>query len=152
MAQPTARPPHGYRFAGEWRLPADPDAVFHVLADTDGYPQWWPNVQRADDTAEQHFRRALVTGDVTVSLSRSVMDAERRILVLRLTGQICGTERWEVLSVRGGARARHYEHFAVAGEAGAHGGILLRLVVHAIHDRVMRQGERALADYLERAS
>ena len=40
-----------FQFAQDWQLPGPPDAVFALLADPDGYPQWWPQVRQLSQGA-----------------------------------------------------------------------------------------------------
>jgi hypothetical protein len=146
---------HDYRFAGEWRIHADAQDVLRALADISSYPQWWRGitVTHCTDADDDEVRwHGTLTSGLTVTVSRSVLDPVRRILVVRMTGRFHGTERWEIFPVVGGSRARHYEHFAIDAGPHTHSGLLARPVVHAIHDRLMRDGERGLVHYLERAA
>lgn len=141
----------GYRFDGEWRIAADAGRVFAALVEVDAYPDWWPGVTRAlrlDDTSGVITVRGLLPIDVAFTATQRCVDPERRVLIAGFSGDLEGVGRWDVAQVRGGTRARYREHVALGRQLRWRAGPLAGPVVKASHARLMRAGERGLADYL----
>jgi hypothetical protein len=139
------------RFAGEWCIPADADRVYAALANVDSYPKWWPGfaaVERFDGRSGAIKLHTLLPVDLIFTATQRTADIGRRVLVARFSGSVEGVGRWEINPVRGGARARYYEHIAVRIPLARRAGVFARPVIHAGHAHLMRVGERGLTRYL----
>lgn len=88
-----------YRFRTRWWLPADPSAVFAMLADLVDYPRWWPDVRSVrwldGDTAEVRARSSLPF-TLVMLLHRIEEDERRGVLAVGLRGDLRGSLRVEV--------------------------------------------------------
>ncbi|WP_405981567.1 SRPBCC family protein [Streptomyces sp. NBC_00158] len=143
-----------YRFRSVWDLDAPPALVYALLADAARYPDWWPQVRRAERIDERSgtalIRSALPYG-IRVTLTDLLRDPARGVLEAAIGGDIEGWARWTVrpLGAPGAGRTRAvYEQevevraallrrFALAGRP------LFRLN-HALMMRAGRRGLRAL--------
>jgi hypothetical protein len=140
-----------YVFRSEWRLPADPDAVYAVLADVDNYPAWWPQVRstkRFDDTSGQLTCRSLLPYDLTFVMHRELEDPQAHILRARMDGDLSGTSQWTVNADAGGSVAVFDEDVSVGSGLLRAAGRLFRPVLRFNHDLMMRAGEKGLREHL----
>ncbi|MEU3727320.1 SRPBCC family protein [Streptomyces sp. NPDC031705] len=147
-----------YRFRSVWDLDAPPALVYTLLADPGRYPDWWPQVRRAErldaDTGAVVIRSVLPYG-LHVTLTELLRDPAHGVLEAALRGDVEGWARWTVRP--GGAagavrtravyeqevevRAALLRRFALAGRP------LFRLN----HALMMRAGRRALRARLSAA-
>jgi carbon monoxide dehydrogenase subunit G len=143
-----------FRFAGEWRIPADADRVYSALAEVEEYPVWWPGVaaaRRIDEVSGEIHIHKLLPVELVFVATQFTADPDRRLLVARFTGDLDGTGRWDITPVRGGTRARYSEHIGIRIALARAIGPLARPVVHAGHERLMHLGERGLVRHLAQA-
>lgn len=93
-----------FHFVSDWSAAAPPAAVWEVLADVDGWPQWWPGIESArtqDREAAAAPRRAIVVVlsplgyrlRFTLELTRS--EAPHRA-AFTVTGDLRGRGFWAV--------------------------------------------------------
>jgi uncharacterized protein YndB with AHSA1/START domain len=98
-----------FRFRSAWHLDAEPDTVYRVLEQPDGYPEWWPQVREVRQTGETtgvlRFRSVLPY-DLVVTARSTRQDPVRRVLEVALTGDLEGWVRWTVLAGDRPARTR----------------------------------------------
>ncbi len=100
-ADAPGRTPHRYRFGSEWRMTGRSGWAFGILADIGSYPRWWPQIRRVemlDDTSSDVTIRSLLPYALAVRLRRTVLDAERGILEVAMTGDLAGSSRWQISS------------------------------------------------------
>lgn len=141
-----------YRFRSDWRLDAEPGAVYRVLERPDRYSQWWPQVrevrQTGDDSGVLRFRSALPY-DLVVTARSTRHDAQARVLEVAMTGDLEGWVRWTIDAGGGGYGTRLlFEQEVVVNKA------LMRwlavpcrpffLINHTLMMRSGRRGLRAL--------
>ncbi len=140
-----------YRFTGEWRVKASPDAVFAALVDADAYPGWWPGVstRRLDEQSGEIRLRSLLPLEVVFVATQEVMDEADGKLVARFSGDLAGTGRWQISGADHHTVARYDEEFEVRVALARAVGLLGRPVIRANHERMMRAGERGLRKHLE---
>lgn len=149
---------HDYRFRSTWLVPGGPEEVFRALRDVEDYPNWWPQVVRAercdDDTtpgaaeAYDMVVRSLLPYDLAFRSATTRDDPAAGVLEARLTGDLDGFSRWTV-------RASGDEAVLVfEEEVHARKALLRRLALVARpafvanHALMMRAGRRGLRAYL----
>ena len=142
---------HLYRFDCRWRLDVEPGQVYSVLADVPAYPSWWPQVlsgrEIEDGVGEVRVRSALPY-ELTLLLRRETEDPDRRVLRARIDGDLVGWSEWEVGSADAGSLV-HFREEVRLGRAGlARLPALVRPILTANHDYMMRSGERGLRRHL----
>ncbi|MFD0359444.1 SRPBCC family protein [Streptomyces sp. NPDC127110] len=143
-----------YRFRSVWDLDAPPALVYSLLADPARYPDWWPQVRRAeriDGRTGTALIRSVLPYGIRVTVTELLDDPTRGVLEAALDGDIEGWARWTVRP-RGAAgagrtravyeqevevRAAPLRRFALAGRP------LFRLN-HALMMRAGQRGLRAL--------
>ncbi|MFN2518533.1 MAG: SRPBCC family protein [Jatrophihabitantaceae bacterium] len=144
-------PADRYQFRSEWRIEAEPDAVYATLADVATYPSWWPQVHAArqlDGVSGELRCRSLLPYDLVFVIRREVEDPERRILRATLDGDLAGSSQWEVTADRSGALAVFVEDVVVRKALIRLAGAMGRPALRFNHDRMMRAGERGLRRHL----
>jgi hypothetical protein len=140
-----------YVFRTEWRIDAAPDAVYAALADVAGYPAWWHEVRETVELGPESGRircRSLLPYDLTMVLTRELVDADARVLRARLEGDLNGTSQWHVTPNGHGSVAVFDEDVRVGKAMVRAAGRLARPVLTFNHDRMMRSGERGLRRHL----
>jgi hypothetical protein len=100
-----------FEFFDEWRLAAEPHAVWQVVRDVDGWPEWWTSVRsvipvigRTGPTWEFRFRTRLPYDMVfAAELLRDdvLMKADARV-----TGRVDGSGLCTATAIDGGALVR----------------------------------------------
>jgi ribosome-associated toxin RatA of RatAB toxin-antitoxin module len=143
-----------YVFRSQWHLTAPPDAVYDVLRDVAGYPDWWPQVRSArliDDGAGELCCRSLLPYDLTFTISRDIEDVAARVLQARLAGDLDGTSRWTITADGSGCVATFDEDIEVHKGLVRRSGLIARPLLRFNHDLMMREGERGLRRHLQRA-
>ncbi|MFH8789200.1 SRPBCC family protein [Streptomyces roseoverticillatus] len=139
---------HEIRFAGRWRVPLPPDAVYARLADLEHYPGWWPafrSVRRTGDRECEVVIRSALPYELKVRMRPLVEDPAARILSAALEGDIAGTVRWQVSN--DGSRscaASFHEHVTVEAAELRRWMPLARPFFHLNHALAMRTGHRGL--------
>jgi hypothetical protein len=146
----TPASPWHFDLVSHWRLRARPEDVWAVLTQPECWPQWWPQVQAAQDLGEQRRRmvwqaplgyRLVVELEVTESLAPQRLRAQSRgdlqgegIWLLREHAPYTDvTYLWRVQLPAGWMRAL---------------APVLAPLYRWSHDRVMRAGGEGLARYL----
>lgn len=143
-----------YVFHSEWRLPADPDAVYAVLRDVQGYPAWWPqvrSVRQLDATRGELRCRSLLPYDLVFEIDREIEDPDARVLAARQCGDLEGTSRWTITAAAQGtvgAVAAFDEDVVVRKALVRRLGVIARPILRANHELMMRDGERGLRRHL----
>lgn len=141
----------GHVFRSQWRLPADPDRVYAVLADVEAYPSWWPQVRstrRLDATSGELVCRTVLPFDLTFAMHREIEDPAGRVLRARMSGDLDGTSQWTVTPAGRGSLAVFDERFDAAPGLLRVAGRLLRPALRLHHDHMMRSGEKGLRAFL----
>lgn len=96
-----SRAAHMYRFRSEWRLTGRAGWAFEVLADIGSYPGWWPQIRRVEmlDAMQADVTiRSFLPYTLAVRLRRTVLDPERGVLEVEMTGDLAGRSRWQISS------------------------------------------------------
>lgn len=137
-----------YRFEHAWTTPLEPDELFDVLADVEGYPRWWPQVRavvRVDEETAHVVARSLLPYSLHLVLQRAVEDRAAGVLEARLGGQLDGWSRWHLTPEGAGSTRLVYEQeVTVRGRLLAAGSRMARPLLEANHAWMMRGGRRGL--------
>jgi hypothetical protein len=140
-----------YRFHSEWALPVGRRRAFDVLADLGSYPVWWPQVrsvrQVADDRAEL-LCRSLLPYDLQFEAARTAQDEHEGLLAVDLTGDLEGYARWRVTGTTDTSRMSYDQEVVLRKPLPRLVSSLLRPVLRANHEWMMRNGERGLLGYV----
>lgn len=96
-----------YHFRTEWRFKAPVQRAWAVVLDIRSYPAWWKNfrrisIMRGDGKSVGSVISCEVRGSLPYSLTYAleVLEAvEYRHILLRSTGDLVGTGRWEFAQV-----------------------------------------------------
>jgi uncharacterized protein YndB with AHSA1/START domain len=142
-----------YRFRSTWRLDAAPARVYRVLEHPDDYPRWWRQVRevrQTDETSGVVRFRSLLPYDLTVTARSVRHDPGRRVLEVRMSGDLEGWVRWTVLPGAQGRGTRLlFEQDVIARKP------LMRLLAlpcrplfRANHALMMRSGRAGLRAHL----
>jgi hypothetical protein len=140
-----------YRFRSVWPVDCAPADAFDVLADLGSYPLWWPEVRRAVQVGEERAElrcRSVLPYDLVFEASHHTRDAERRVLVANLEGDLDGTVGWRVEADEPGSRLLYEQVVTVRKPLLRALGPLLRPALVANHELMMRHGRRGLRTYL----
>ncbi|MFI9114778.1 SRPBCC family protein [Streptomyces venezuelae] len=140
-----------YRFRSVWRLAAPPDAVYAVLARTEEYPRWWPQVREVvpvDDTTGTARFRSLLPYDILVTARVLRRDPEARVLEAGLGGDLEGWARWTLCPEGTGTRALYEQEVEVRARLLRLFAVPGRPVFRANHALMMRAGRRGIAAHL----
>jgi hypothetical protein len=143
---------HQYVFRSEWRVPAQPDAVYAALADVASYPHWWHQVRSArwiDDRSGELVCRSLLPYDLTFVIEREVEDPVDRILRGRLTGDLTGISQWTITPNGSGSVAVFDEDVSVGRGMLRAAGLIAKPALKFNHGLMMRSGEAGLRRFLE---
>jgi uncharacterized protein YndB with AHSA1/START domain len=146
---------HRYLFRSEWRIAADPDAVYATLADVESYPAWWRQVRSArwiDDRSGELTCRSLLPYDLTFVITRDREDPAERVLRATLAGDLNGTSQWTVRPDGPATLAVFDEDVAVGKRMLRAAGLVARPALTFNHGLMMRSGEAGLQRHLTRAS
>jgi quercetin dioxygenase-like cupin family protein/uncharacterized protein YndB with AHSA1/START domain len=108
-----AHPMRPYVFVDEWEVTAPPDAVFHAIADSRTYPEWWRPVYLEVDAggppevgaaARHHFKGRLPYHLHTRSVCTEI-DPPRRV-VAEVDGDLRGRGTWTLTPTPAGTHVR----------------------------------------------
>ena len=143
--------PHRYEFSSRWVVPSAPDETYAVLSRPDLYPQWWPEIRKADQAGDgiglMELRSALPF-TLRFSLTRVVEDPVARRLRADVDGDIRGYVQGTVTAGEDGSVVEFQQvvtlHHAVARRL----DVALRPLLQWNHERAMRGGSRGLARYM----
>ena len=137
-----------YRFRTTWALPADLDAVYAVLDDIAGYPDWWPEVRavrQVDELTAEAVCRSLLPYDLVMRLHQDVRDRARGVLCARLDGDLVGFSQWSLRhGAAGGTVVRYDQEVRVRKPLLRALAPLARPAFIANHTLMMRHAERGL--------
>lgn len=142
---------HTYRFRSTWRLVAAPNDVYQALRDVDDYPEWWPQVHRADrvdDATYDMVVRSLLPYDLSFRSIRSREDPSARILEATMSGDLDGFTRWTVTMDDSGSRLVFEEEVVARNALLRRLAVVARPAFVANHAAMMRAGRRGLRAYL----
>jgi hypothetical protein len=140
-----------YRFRSVWLVDCSPVDAFDVLADLGSYPLWWPEVREAVQVGEERAAlrcRSFLPYELVFEASHHTRDSENLVLVANLEGDLNGRVGWWVHRRGAGARVVYEQEVTVGKPLLRVFGPLLRPVLVANHQVMMRHGERGLATYL----
>jgi hypothetical protein len=150
--------PATYHFRTEWRFHAPVERVWAVVLDIERYPGWWKNFRkvklvRGDGRSIGSVIDCEVRGSLPYSLSYAleVVEAtEYRHLLLRSTGDLVGTGRWEFAQLTGDASsAVYYWDVATTNPILNLIAPLARGALARNHEQVMANGYAALRPHVE---
>ncbi|HVH64661.1 MAG TPA: SRPBCC family protein [Candidatus Acidoferrum sp.] len=147
-----------YHFRTEWRFQAPVQRTWDVVLDITSYPAWWKNFRRVNVTrGDGRSVGSVIWCDVRGSLPYSltyaleVLEAvEYRHILLRSTGDLVGTGRWEFAQVDPATSSAVY-HWDVATTNPILNLIapLARGALARNHEQVMANGYAALCQRVE---
>ena len=127
-----------FAFRDSWEVCASPADVHDVLVDLERYPDWWPEVvavaSLGPDDARVLCRSVL---PYTLDLLLHAVNRSPGVLEVGVSGDLCGSVRFDLVPVAGGTRLDFAQEVRVPGWLGAASyvaGPLLRWN----HDRMMR--------------
>jgi hypothetical protein len=146
-----------YHFVTEWRFRAPLPRVWEVVLDIERYPGWWKNfrrvtITRGDGRSIGSVIECEVRGSLPYSLrySLEVMEADQyRHILLRSTGDLVGTGRWEFSGGDPEARAVYYWDVATTNPILNLMAPLAKGALARNHERVMANGYAALRPHVE---
>ena len=143
-----------YRFISTWRIPAPIDDVWDVVADSLGWPEWWPAVTRVEELKQGeasgagNVRRYTFKGALPYALSFEMEAAASwKPYSLRgsAIGQLEGEGRWYFDAVSPNETVVRYEWDVETNRRWMN--LLAPLLRPAFvwnHDYIMDVGERGL--------
>ena len=147
-----------YHFLTDWRFRAPLKTVWSVVLDIERYPGWWKNfrrvrIVRGDGKSVGSVIECTVRGSLPYSLTYAleVVEADEfRHIVLRSTGDLVGTGRWEFMEREPGVVNALY-HWDVATTNPVLNLVapLARAALSRNHERVMANGYAALRPRIE---
>jgi hypothetical protein len=149
--------PEPYHFVTDWRFKAPLPKVWSVVLDIEHYPGWWKNFRRAtitrgDGKSVGSVIECEVRGSLPYSLryALEVLEAdEYRHLLLRSTGDLIGTGRWEFAEAESEIRAVYYWDVATTNPILNLVAPLAKGALARNHEQVMANGYAALRPHVE---
>src|SRR5215212_5513844 len=146
--------PIRFEFFDEWRLAADPVAVWAVVRDVEGWPSWWPSVRsvrlvdgRPRTTWEFRFRTRLPY-DMAFAAELERDDTLSGVAT-RVTGRVEGSGQWTASTIEGGTLVRF--DWEVAPQLAWMRAVapIARPIFRWNHRSLMAEGARGLAKRLD---
>jgi len=150
--------PEPYHFVTDWRFRATLERVWSVVLDIERYPGWWKNFRRVkiirgDGKSVGSIIECEVRGSLPYSLSYAleVLDAEQyRHILLRSTGDLVGSGRWDFSTVEpGSVKAVYYWDVATTNPILNLLAPLAKGALAKNHEQVMANGYAALRPHVE---
>lgn len=148
-----------YHFVTDWRFRATLEKVWTVVLDIERYPGWWTNfrrvkITRGDGKSIGSVIECEVRGSLPYSLKYAleVLEAtQHRHLLLRSTGDLVGSGRWEFSEIDpGSVKAVYYWDVATTNPILNLVAPLAKGALARNHERVMANGYEALRPHVER--
>lgn len=137
-----------FAFRDSWEVPATPGAVHDVLVDLERYPSWWPQVvavaSLGPDDARVLCRSRL---PYTLDLVLHAVNRSPGVLEVEVSGDLCGSVRFDLAPVPGGTRLDFAQEVRVPGWLGA-ASYVVGPLLRWNHDRMMRGCQRGLRSSL----
>ncbi|MFI9011646.1 SRPBCC family protein [Actinosynnema sp. NPDC053489] len=144
-------PLNSYRFRSVWSVDCPPERVFEVLADLGGYPRWWPEVRQARQVAEDAAElrcRSVLPYELVFQARHNAKEPDTGLLRADLVGDLDGTASWRVLPEGSGSRLVYDQEVVVRKPLLRRLALVLRPLLKANHELMMRSGRRGLRTYL----
>jgi len=147
-----------YHFVTDWRFRAPLPKVWSVVLDIARYPGWWKNfrrvqITRGDGKSIGSVIACEVRGSLPYSLNYEleVREAdEYRHILLRSTGDLVGTGRWEFTEAEPGTvRALYFWDVATTNPILNLLAPLAKSALSRNHEQVMANGYAALRPHVE---
>ena len=151
--------PEPYHFVTDWRFRATLEKVWTVVLDIERYPGWWTNfrrvkITRGDGKSIGSVIECEVRGSLPYSLNYAleVLEAtQHRYILLRSTGDLVGSGRWEFSEADpGSVKAVYYWDVATTNPILNLVAPLAKGALARNHERVMANGYAALRPHVER--
>ena len=142
----------------EWRFKAPLQKVWSVVLDIERYPGWWKNfrrvqITRGDGRSVGSVFVCEVRGSLPYSLTYAleVLEAEEyRHMLLRSTGDLVGSGRWEFTEAEPGTvRAVYFWDVATTNPILNLAAKLAKGALARNHEQVMANGYAALRRHVE---
>jgi len=140
-----------YSFASVWHVDAPRAAVFDVLADTETYAAWWPeikDVERVDEDVANIRARSFLPYDLRFSLRRAREDRDLGVLEAEMRGDLEGFSRFTLNPEGDGTHILFEEQVHTRRAILDRLALVARPAFKANHTVMMRNGERGLRTYL----
>jgi Polyketide cyclase / dehydrase and lipid transport len=150
--------PEPYHFVTDWRFRATLERVWSVVLDIERYPGWWKNfrrvkIMRGDGKSVGSIIECEVRGSLPYSLTYAleVLDAEEyRHILLRSTGDLVGSGRWDFSTVEPeSVKAVYYWDVATTNPILNLLAPLAKGALAKNHEQVMANGYAALRPHVE---
>ena len=150
--------PETYHFVTDWRFRAPLQKVWSVVLDIERYPGWWKNfrrvtITRGDGKSVGSVIECEVRGSLPYSLKYGleVREAdEYRHILLRSTGDLVGTGRWEFSEAEPSTvKALYYWDVATTNPILNLIAPLAKGALARNHEQVMANGYAALRPHVE---
>ena len=149
--------PTAYHFQTEWRFQSALQRTWTVVLDIQAYPSWWKNfrrvkIRRGDGKSIGSVIECEVRGSLPYSLryALEVLEAEEyRHILLRSTGDLVGTGRWEFSQAGAETVAVYYWDVATTNPILNLLTPLARAALAKNHEQVMANGYAALRPHVE---
>ena len=147
-----------YHFVTDWRFRATLEKVWTVVLDIERYPGWWTNfrrvkITRGDGKSIGSVIECEVRGSLPYSLNYAleVLEAtQHRYILLRSTGDLVGSGRWEFSEADpGSVKAVYYWDVATTNPILNLVAPLAKSALARNHERVMANGFAALRPHVE---
>jgi hypothetical protein len=150
--------PEPYHFVTEWLFRATLEKVWSVVLDIERYPGWWKNFRRVkiirgDGKSVGSIIECQVRGSLPYSLTYAleVLDAEEyQHILLRSTGDLVGSGRWDFSTVEAGnVKAAYYWDVTTTNPILNLVAPLAKSALAKNHQQVMANGYAALRPHVE---
>jgi hypothetical protein len=147
-----------YHFVTDWRFTAPLPKVWSVVLDIERYPGWWKNfrrvqITRGDGKSVGSVIACEVRGSLPYSLNYAleVQEAEEyRHILLRSSGDLVGTGRWEFSEAEPGTvKALYFWDVATTNPLLNLLAPLAKGALARNHEQVMANGYAALRPHVE---
>jgi hypothetical protein len=142
-----------YRFHSVWELPVGPARAFEILADLGNYPLWWPQVVSVRKVAEDRAElvcRSFLPYALTFQAAHAAKDENAGLLRTTMTGDLEGFASWRITGTPDTSRLDYDQEVRLRKPLPHLVSTLLRPVLRANHEWMMRDGRRGLLDYVAR--
>lgn len=144
--------PHHYHFDHVWQVPLPLGEAYDVLADVDGYEQWWPQIRATEpltDDARRLSVRSLIPVTLKIVATKQILDREAGLLRVGLAQDLVGYAQWD-LSWQGDTTtaARWTQDVYLTNQHLERMPVTSHRLLRINHTHMMRAGEQGLRRYL----
>jgi hypothetical protein len=138
-----------YSFHSTWRVDLPPEDAYRLLREIGDYDKWWPEIKemhRIDEDRVDIRARALLPYDLRF-VGEAKEDPERRVLELRMTGDLEGFSRFTIEPEGEGSRLMFEEQVVANKPLLRRLALVARPLFAANHWVMMKRGEEGLRTF-----